>query len=664
MPISLPLFAALLAVLPVAAPISAQQTPGGTELVFRLDSGFDIPESMQYDPERDVYLVSNVASHATRPLNNGYISRVLPDGTVDDLRFVEGGRDGVTLHAPKGMLVEGDTVWVTDVDRVRAFHAETGRPLADVDLSAVGARFLNALDRGPDGALYVTDTGLDFEGDVFHPGPDRIYRVASDGEVEVALDDTALQGPNGILWDPAREGFLVVSLMGDAVLSWAPGDEAPRVVARGTGGYDGVAHLSDGRVVVSSQDGQAVQELRPDGSFRELLGGVTSPGDIGVDTRRSRVLIPRLDEQVVEVWALAGSDAGATAPDAVRPVLVAEGLEVPWAMAFAPDGRVFVTERPGRVRVIEPGGGLRPEPWAELEVAGGGDGGLQGIALAPDFASTGHVYLMGTFPGAGGVQESRILRLTDRDGRSRDGAEVFGPVEVRGVHRGGALAFGPDGMLYATVGEGRDLDAPQDRAVPRGSVLRLAPDGSVPPDNPFPGSPVFATGVRNPQGLAFEPASGALFATEHGPSGFPGEHGWTGRDEVNAIFAGGNYGWPVVAGASHDPRFVPPLASWSPAVAPGGLGVEAGPGHAPALWVGTLRGESLIRLGLAPSPEAPAGWRVVSRARYLRGELGRIRAVGVSPDGVVHFTTSNLDADGRPGAPSDRLFRLEPGRGG
>ncbi len=663
MPRSLLLFAALLAGFPAPRPAPAQQTSGEAQLVFRLDSGFDIPESMQHDPMRDVYLVSNVAAHATRPLNNGYISRVLPDGTVDDLRFIEGGRDGVTLHAPKGMLVEGDTLWVADVDRVRAFHAGTGRPLATVDLSGVGARFLNALARRPEGALYVTDTGLDFEGEDFHPGPDRIYRVEPGGEVGVALEAPALEGPNGIAWDPARDRFLVVSLRGDGVLGWAPGDEAPQVVARGTGGYDGVAHLTDGRVVVSSQDGEALQELRPDGTFRELVGGVTSPGDIGVDARRNRVLIPRLGEQIVEVWRLGEAGATDRAPDAVEPVLVAEGLEVPWALAFAPDGRIFVTERPGRVRVIGAGGGLRPEPWAELEVAEGGDGGLQGIALAPDFRRSGHVYLMGTYPDSAGVQESRILRLTDREGRGRERTEVFGPVKVPGVHRGGALAFGPDGMLYTTVGDGRDLDAPQDPRVPRGAVLRLMPDGSVPPDNPIPGSPVFAMGVRNSQGLVFDPESGALFASEHGPTDFPGESGWTGRDEVNAVLAGENYGWPVVAGPSHDPRFVPPIASWTPAVAPGGLGLEIGAGGAPVLWVGALRGESLIRLALAPSPEAP-GWRVISRVRYLDGELGRIRAVAVSPAGVVHFTTSNLDADGRPGASTDRLFRLEQRRGG
>jgi len=660
---SLLVFAASLAGFAVPLATTAQQTSGEAELAFRLDSGFDIPESMQHDPVRDVYLVSNVASHATRPLNNGYISRIRPDGTVADLRFIEGGRGGVTLHAPKGMLVEGDTLWVADVDRLRAFHAGTGRPLATVDLSGLGARFLNALARRPEGALYVTDTGLDFEGEEFHPGPDRIYRVEPGGEAEIALEDPALEGPNGIAWDPARDRFLVVSLRGDGVLGWAPGDEAPEVVARGTGGYDGVAHLPDGRVVVSSQDGEALQELSPDGSFRELVGGVTSPGDIGVDARRNRVLIPRLGEQAVEVWRLGGADAAEGAPDALRPVLVADGLEVPWAMAFAPDGRVFVTERPGRVRVIEPGAGLQPEPWAELEVAAGGDGGLQGIALAPDFRRTGHVYLMGTFQDPEGVQESRILRLTDREGRGLEPTRVFGPVKVPGVHRGGALAFGPEGMLYATVGDGRDLDGPQDPRVPRGAVLRLMPNGSVPPDNPIPGSPVFAMGVRNPQGLAFDPVSGALFASEHGPTGFPGESGWTGRDEVNAVVAGENYGWPVVAGPSHDPRFVPPIASWTPAVAPGGLGLETREGSAPVLWVGALRGESLIRLALAPSPEAP-GWRVISRIRYLDGELGRIRAVGVSPDGVVHFTTSNLDSDGRPGASTDRLFRLEQRRGG
>lgn len=647
----------VLGVRPVAG--SGQQV----DLAFRIDVGFDIPESMQYDPSRDVYYVSNIGAHATRADNNGYISRVRPDGTLADARFIQGGRDGVTLNAPKGMRVEGDTLWVADVDHLRAFDLDTGRSLVEVDLSSVGARFLNDLDRGPDGALYVTDTGLDFDGPDFHPGPDRIYRVGLDRSVSVALDDPDLRGPNGILWDATTERFLVGSLLSDAVFGWRPGSSA-EVVARGTGGYDGIARLPDGRVLVASQDGEAIQELLPDGTFREVVGGISSPGDIGVDHSRGRILVPRLDAQVVEVWTLGDSESNPGATRAgvessgLQPELVADGLEVPWDMDFAPDGRIFLTERPGRIRIVHPVEGLLTAPWLQLDVARGGDGGLQGIALAPDFARSGHVYVMGTFPGESGDQESRILRFTDRGGRGVDRRAIFGPVPMAGVHRGGGLAFGPDGMLYASLGDARDLDAPQDPDQLRGSIIRLEPDGSIPSDGPRPGSPVFAIGVRNPQGLSFDPASGFLFGTDHGPSDFPGEHGWTGRDEVNAIVPGGNYGWPVVAGDTVMSPFIPPLVSWTPAIAPGGLAVQPFEGAGgPVLWIGGLRGERLLRVQLH-GLRGGAEWEVHTVASYLDGVLGRIRAVGLSPDGMLYLGTSNLDADGDPDATSDRLFRL------
>jgi sugar lactone lactonase YvrE len=266
-------------------------------------SGFDIPESAKYDPEQDVIFVASIGQHATASDNNGFISRVTPAGAVASRRFIAGGRGGVTLHAPKGMTIVGDTLWVADVTVLRGFNRRDGRPLALIDLGAAGAVFLNDVAAGPDGSLYLSDTGLRFapDGQLSHPGPDRVFRVASTREISVIAEGDTLAGPNGVFWDEPNGRLLIASILGKAVFSWRPGGRGPALVASGPGGYDGIDRLSDGRIVIASQDARAVlllsgRELTP------LITGVESPGDIGVDTRRNRVVIPRLDANVVEIW--------------------------------------------------------------------------------------------------------------------------------------------------------------------------------------------------------------------------------------------------------------------------------------------------------------------------------------------------------------------------
>ncbi|HEX2190332.1 MAG TPA: SMP-30/gluconolactonase/LRE family protein [Longimicrobiaceae bacterium] len=292
------------ALLCAPASIHAQ---GAAPLPQRVASvgGFQLPESAQYDAARDVYLVGNINGHPTTKDGNGYVSRLRPDGTVESLGFIRGGRGGVVLHAPKGLLVVGDTLWVADIDAVRGFHLTSGAPLRSIDLSGVGAVFLNDLARGPDGALYVTDTGLRFgpTGPPTHPGPDRVFRVAPDGTVSTALEGTNLAAPNGIFWDEAGGRFLIGSLWGKTVLAWKPGEAAAQVAAEGAGGFDGISRLPDGRVVVASQDAEAVQVLDGTG-LTTLFGGLSSPADIGVDTRRNRVLVPLVGEDRVEIWQL------------------------------------------------------------------------------------------------------------------------------------------------------------------------------------------------------------------------------------------------------------------------------------------------------------------------------------------------------------------------
>ncbi len=369
-------------------------------------------------------------------------------------------------------------------------------------------------------------------------------------------------------------------------------------------------------------------------------------------------------------------------PPAAKPEIaletVASGLATPWAMAFAPDGRIFLTERPGRVRLVDPSG-LRPEPWAVVDVVPTEyrtEGGLLGIAVAPDFKTTGHVYVVATFVN-NGVLGNKVLRFTDRDGKGVDRTVVIdglpsvradpGAEQAIHTHIGGALGFGPDGMLYVTVGDVTQPELAQDPASLAGKLLRYRADGSVPPDNPTPGSPLYASGIRNSQGLAWNPQNGALFVTDNGPSDLSWEKnfgGWFG-DEVNGIVAGGNYGWPRVAGAGPLGRFLDPLVEWSPSIAPSGMAVYSGTDFPwrGDLLVASMRGEQLWRIVLERNDAQPTGWKAVSREGLLEGLVGRIRAVGMGPDGDLYVASSNTDGRGKPRPGDDKLYRLVAKKG-
>ncbi|GMR21766.1 MAG: PQQ-dependent sugar dehydrogenase [Acidobacteriota bacterium] len=354
---------------------------------------------------------------------------------------------------------------------------------------------------------------------------------------------------------------------------------------------------------------------------------------------------------------------------------VATGLEIPWAMAFAPDGRFFVTERPGRIRVVD-ADGLRPEPWAELDVVPPDyrtEGGLLGIALAPDFETTGHVFVVGTFLNDGRLA-NRVLRFTDRDGQGADRTVVIeGLPEIQAepgsepaihTHLGGGLAFGPDGMLYVTTGDATRPELAQDPNDLAGKILRYRPDGSVPADNPTPGSPVYAMGLRNPQGLTWHPETGDLFVTDHGPSELSWETnygGWFG-DELNAVVAGANYGWPRVVGMGPLGRYVDPLVEWSPSIAPASVAVYSGsrfPWQRDIL-VASLRGQRLWRITLERNETLPTGWKAVRREGLMEGRIGRIRVVTMGLDGHLYIASSNRDSRGKPRMDDDCIYRVTP----
>ncbi len=326
---------------------------------------------------------------------------------------------------------------------------------------------------------------------------------------------------------------------------------------------------------------------------------------------------------------------------------VVGGLEVPWALAFLPDGGFLVSERPGRIRLVRGG---RASLYAELSVYARGESGLLGIALHPRFPQEPYLYAYRTVE-EGGLR-NQVVRLRHQGERGVLERVVLDgiPARAHGLHSGGRIAFGPDGMLYVTTGEVYERELAQDLASLGGKILRITPEGAPAPGNPFLGRSgarpeIYSYGHRNPQGLAWHPETGELFSSEHGPSG---EQGF-GHDEVNLILPGGNYGWPRVVGRGNDPRYQDPLYLWPQGFPPGNLAFWRG-----ALYVAGLRGEALLRLVL----EGEKGhWRVVRVETALSG-YGRLREVQLGPDGTLWVTTSNRDGRGRVRPNDDKVLRL------
>jgi hypothetical protein len=264
-------------------------------------SNFKTPESVKYDAQRDLYYVSNINGNPSNKDGNGYIATVKPDSSGMTM-FIEGGKNGVTLNAPKGMAIVGDTLWVADIDAVRAFNRQTGAPIRSVELGRMQAVFLNDIAQGPDSAIYVTDTGIRFDasGNMSSPGKSQIFRIAGT-TATVAAQGDSLARPNGIAWDNANSRFVIAAFGGPSVLTWKKGDAAPAALASGPGQYDGIEVLDDGRILVSSWADSAVHVIS-NGQMTKLVSSVEAPADIGYDTKRHQVLIPLFNANRVEIW--------------------------------------------------------------------------------------------------------------------------------------------------------------------------------------------------------------------------------------------------------------------------------------------------------------------------------------------------------------------------
>ncbi|MGV3524703.1 MAG: PQQ-dependent sugar dehydrogenase [Candidatus Sericytochromatia bacterium] len=354
--------------------------------------------------------------------------------------------------------------------------------------------------------------------------------------------------------------------------------------------------------------------------------------------------------------ALPSAPVSAAAGDTrVQVRTVAGGLDTPWELVGLPDGRLLVSERPGRVRVIRDGK-LEAAAWFDLSqldapVQERGEGGTLGLAVAPDFASSGHVYLAYTAQ-QGGTRVNRLVRLRE----SAPGQVLFdrliSEAPAADNHNGGRIEFGPDGKLYWATGENYVEERAQDLNSTGGKILRLNADGSRPADNPFPNSLVWSYGHRNPQGLAWDP-QGNLYSSEHGPSGGQG----CCRDEVNLIRKGQNYGWPLIRGDERREGMVTPMRHSGDAItwAPGDVAwINQGPWQGSLLIPG-LRGAALYRL--VPVSGQPD--QVQSFETHLSGQLGRLRTVVQMPDGKIYLLTSNRDGRGSAVTPEDdRVLEL------
>lgn len=334
----------------------------------------------------------------------------------------------------------------------------------------------------------------------------------------------------------------------------------------------------------------------------------------------------------------------------IRVETVASGLAHPWALAFLPGGGMLVTERPGRVRFVSDDGAVSPPLKGGPITREWGQGGLLDIVLDPDFADTSYVYFSyAEIDGrAAGTAVARARLVGEGPSmRFEDLETIFRMSDkTRGTrHFGSRLVFAPDGTLFVTIGERGEPDRAQDPGDHAGSVVRINPDGSVPPDNPFVDGgalpEIWSIGHRNAQGAAINPATGMLWTVAHGARG---------GDEINIPLAGRNYGWPVISYGRHytggrigegtaKEGMEQPVFYWDPSIAPSGMAFYSGdayPGWSGDLFIGALKETHLARLDLD-------GDRVVGEERLLEDLGERIRDVRQGPDGLIYLLTDSGD---------------------
>lgn len=326
--------------------------------------------------------------------------------------------------------------------------------------------------------------------------------------------------------------------------------------------------------------------------------------------------------------------------------VIAENLNVPWAIDINDNGNIYFTERSGAIRIIE-NGKLNPQPLITFTAPfiSQGEGGLMGIALDPNFSQNHYLYVMHSYSQNNQIY-NRVVRLIENNNKAYIDKVLLDNIPGGQIHNGGRLKIGPDQKLYIATGDAGNPSLSQDLASTAGKILRIELDGSIPKDNPIPNSPIYSLGHRNPQGLAWN-SNNILYSSEHGQSA---------HDEINIIQPGANYGWPLVQGDEDSTEVIlqkPLIHSGENTWAPSGITfVNQGPWQ-DKLLVATLRGEQLLTLLLNED-----GTVVENIESWFKNEYGRLREVVQGKDGSIYIATSNRDGRGNPDITDDKIIRL------
>lgn len=325
-----------------------------------------------------------------------------------------------------------------------------------------------------------------------------------------------------------------------------------------------------------------------------------------------------------------------TGPQGAQTEILAQNLDTPWAMDFLPNGTMIFTERVGRVNLLEDNGSVVNVGNINVTQGQGIEPGLLGIAVDPNFTQNKYIYLYYTY----GSYTNRISRFVLNNNTISNETVLLDNIPGNTIHNGGRLKFGPDGKLYATTGDANNPNSAQNTSSLGGKILRINPDGSIPSDNPF-GNPVYSYGHRDPQGLAWNPANGIMYESEHGN---------VMDDEINIITRGGNYGWPILQGNESAPGYISPIDVYTNfTLAPSGTAY-----YQNHLYVAGLRGNQLRVLNLSSD-----GKTVVGESELFT-DLGRLRDV-VEHNGYLYICTSNRDGRGTPQPGDDKIIRFKVG---